>query len=143
MITQKTLNIEAARKRATRLHADQFRRDGVTPYIEHPAKVAEIVEKLGGDEDEIVVAWLHDTLEDTDATFEDLSVDFGKTVADAVLALTHLEGESYPDAIIRAGENRISRRVKIADNLANLSDSPSRNQVKKYSASLIKLLSQP
>lgn len=123
-------------------HAGQFRNDGITPYIKHPEAVAEIVEKLGGGEQEITVALLHDVLEDSDMTHERLAGLFDWVIADAVLALTHKDGESYPDSIERAKSNPIAAGIKIADNLANLSDSPSRNQVKKYAASLIQLLSE-
>ncbi len=120
----------------------QTRRDGVTPYIVHPEKVAEIVEKMGGGELEIAVAWLHDTVEDTEMTQERLLELFGPVIAEAVQALTHAEGEDYPTAVLRAKANPISRMVKMADNLANLSDSPSPKQVAKYAGSLIQLLSK-
>src|SRR4051812_16247682 len=50
-------------------HAGQFRRDGVTPYIRHPEAVAS---RVAGDPIAEAVAWLHDVLEDTDFTVEDL-----------------------------------------------------------------------
>ncbi|WP_395739268.1 HD domain-containing protein [Prosthecobacter sp.] len=136
----KTERTELARKIATECHEGQTRRDGVTPYIVHPEKVAEIVEKLGGGETEIIVAWLHDTVEDTEMTHERLMELFGPEIAEAVQALTHAEGEDYPTAVLRAKANPISRKVKMADNLANLSDSPSPKQVAKYAGSLIQLL---
>lgn len=136
----KTERIELARQIATECHSQQTRNDGVTPYIVHPEKVAEIVAKLGGGEPEITVAWLHDTIEDTGMTQERLAEVFDPMIAEAVLALTRRDGEDYPAAILRAKANPIARAVKIADNLANLSDSPSRKQVAKYSASLIQLL---
>ncbi len=56
---------------------------------------------------------------------------------DAVIALTHLhEAESYEQAILRAKANPIARKVKIADNLSNLSDAPTNKQIIKYSKSL-------
>jgi len=137
----KTERIELARQVATECHSHQTRNDGVTPYIVHPENVAEIVKKLGGGEPEITVAWLHDTIEDTGMTHARLVELFDLQIADAVQALTHQDGEDYPTAILRARANPIARAVKIADNLANLSDSPSRKQVAKYSASLIQLLS--
>ncbi len=132
--------IELAREIATECHRQQTRKDGVTPYIVHPEKVAEIVEKLGGGEQEIIVAWLHDTIEDSGMTHARLVESFDLAIADAVVALTHADGEDYPTSILRAKANPIARAVKIADNLANLSDTPSTKQVAKYSASLIELL---
>lgn len=138
----KTEQIERARRIATECHEGQTRRDGVTPYIVHPEKVVEIVEKMGGGETEITVAWLHDTVEDTEMTNERLQELFGPVVAEAVQALTHQEGEEYSAAVLRAKANPISRTVKMADNLANLSDSPSPKQVAKYTRSIIELLSR-
>ena len=136
-----TDQIQKARGFAHVCHEGQYRRDNSTPYIEHPEKVALIVERLGGGEQEIIVAWLHDTMEDCAVTHPILAERFGLVIADAVEALTHQKDESYPDSIARAMANPIAHRVKIADNLANLSDSPSRKQVAKYAASLIQLLS--
>lgn len=48
---------------ATMIHEGQFRADGVTPFINHPARVAELVERNGGDECAVCVAWLHDVVE--------------------------------------------------------------------------------
>lgn len=137
-----TEQIRLARAFAFDCHKGQFRRDGVTPYITHPEMVASIVEKLGGGEQEITVAWLHDTMEDCGVTHPVLAERFDLVIADAVEALTHRDFESYPDSILRAKANPIAARVKVADNLANLSDSPSRKQVAKYAASLIQLLSE-
>lgn len=49
---------------ATMIHEGQFRADGVTPFINHPARVAELVERYGGDECAVCVAWLHDVFEE-------------------------------------------------------------------------------
>lgn len=49
---------------ATKIHEGQFRADGVTPFINHPARVAELVERNGGDECAVCVAWLHDVFEE-------------------------------------------------------------------------------
>lgn len=57
--------IELAREIATESHVGQFRRDGVTPYIDHPAAV---VTRVGSDLRMIAVVWLHDVLEDTSET---------------------------------------------------------------------------
>ena len=53
-----------AKEFATKIHEGQFRADGVTPFIRHPARVAELVERNGGDEREVCVAWLHDVFEE-------------------------------------------------------------------------------
>jgi (p)ppGpp synthase/HD superfamily hydrolase len=53
-----------AKEFATKIHEGQFRADGVTPFISHPARVAELVECYGGDERAVCVAWLHDVFEE-------------------------------------------------------------------------------
>jgi hypothetical protein len=58
------MNIETAEKIARQLHEGQFRADGVTPYIEHPKAVAELVKEYGGSEKCVCVAWLHDIMEE-------------------------------------------------------------------------------
>jgi (p)ppGpp synthase/HD superfamily hydrolase len=55
---------EFAKAFATMIHEGQFRADGVTPFISHPARVAELVERNGGDECAVCVAWLHDVFEE-------------------------------------------------------------------------------
>jgi len=51
---------------ATRAHAGHYRKDGVTPFIVHPARVASLVAHFGGDHIAILSAWLHDVFEDCD-----------------------------------------------------------------------------
>lgn len=58
------MNIETAEKIARQLHEGQFRADGITPYIEHPKAVAELVKEYGGSEKGICLAWLHDIMEE-------------------------------------------------------------------------------
>lgn len=137
-IIQKAINF------ASKVHEKEFRRDGITPYMEHVQKVADVVASRGGGETEIVVAFLHDTLE-SGATREDLEKEgFNEEIIHAVECLT-LDPErkmSYFDKIRQAKENEIARRVKIADNLANLSDQPTDKQILKYTKSLRILLEE-
>jgi (p)ppGpp synthase/HD superfamily hydrolase len=81
--------IEQAIRAASVLHKDQVRKGQVPyPYITHLCAVAMIVSDYTDDENTIVAALLHDTLEDTDYTKEELEDDFGATVASIVHALT-------------------------------------------------------
>lgn len=57
---------ELSKKLAEMAHAHQFRKDRVTPYINHPARVVQILEEQNADDVTISAAWLHDVLEDTD-----------------------------------------------------------------------------
>jgi len=82
--------IEQAYRFAAEFHRDQRRRSG-EPYINHPVEVAIILAAdLHMDEDTICAALLHDTVEDTEATMDDLTERFGKTVADLVDGVTKL-----------------------------------------------------
>lgn len=58
------MNVKLAEKIATELHNGQFRADGITPYIEHPKAVVELVKGHGGSEKSVCVAWLHDIMEE-------------------------------------------------------------------------------
>lgn len=102
---------EAAREIAIRAHAGQIDKAG-RPYIEHPAHVASSVEG----ELAKAVAWLHDVVEDTAMTFDDIaSMGVDVEVIEAVRALTREEGESYFAYIARVGLNPLAREVKLAD----------------------------
>ncbi|MBS6418718.1 MAG: bifunctional (p)ppGpp synthetase/guanosine-3',5'-bis(diphosphate) 3'-pyrophosphohydrolase [Olsenella uli] len=92
--------IDAAYSFAADFHRDQRRRSG-EPYINHPVEVALILAKdLKMDEDPICAALLHDTVEDTSATLDDLTERFGATVAelvDGVTKLTSIEVSSMDE----------------------------------------------
>jgi GTP diphosphokinase / guanosine-3',5'-bis(diphosphate) 3'-diphosphatase len=108
-------NLEQAIQLATSLHAGQVDKAG-KDYITHPLRVMNSVEG----ETEKIVAVLHDTLEDTGITFEELENLFGTAVAAAVKALSRSEHEEYFDFIDRVKQNPIAIRVKIADLQDNL-----------------------
>ncbi len=79
---------------ADNAHSGQLRKDG-SPYITHPLAVAEIAAELELDTESIMAALLHDTVEDTSATYEDLAKLFGKSVADLVDGVTKLTRVQY------------------------------------------------
>lgn len=86
--------IQKAYEYADRKHKNQLRKSG-EPYIIHPLAVAEIVAEIGLDTDAIVAALLHDCLEDTDASFDEISHMFGQTVAELVEGVTKLTRVQY------------------------------------------------
>ena len=103
--------LEIALKIAATHHAGQVDKAG-QPYILHPIRVMLSV-KNG---DERIAAILHDTVEDTSVTFDDLaSAGFSSAVIDAVRALTKTDGESRIEAALRAVQDPIARQVKLAD----------------------------
>ncbi|TWT48989.1 HD domain-containing protein [Botrimarina hoheduenensis] len=130
--------VDLARTIATRAHEGQFRRDGVTPYIEHPAAVASRAPKSPESQ---AAAWLHDVLEDTELT-RNVLIEQGmpEEVVAAVEALTKQEGLSYEENLERVAANDLARGVKVADMLSNLADNPTTNQIRKYARGLLRLL---
>ena len=81
--------IDRAVEYARNKHIHQTRKDG-SPYIIHPLAVAEIVSEMGLDTDAILGALLHDCIEDTDSTFDEIAMLFGETVAELVDGVTKL-----------------------------------------------------
>ena len=86
--------INRAVEYAENKHRDQKRKDG-SPYIIHPLAVAEIVAETGLDTDAILGAILHDCIEDTDSTYDEIARQFGSTVAALVEGVTKLTRVQY------------------------------------------------
>ena len=91
-------------------HMGQVDKAGI-PYILHPIHLAEQMET----EEECIVALLHDTVEDTDVTFEQIEKEFSKTVIDALKLLTHEKTVEYMEYVKKIKDNPIARSVKLAD----------------------------
>lgn len=83
--------IEKALQIASMAHEGQYRKNTKIPYIAHPVAVGMILQKAGYREEMIAAGILHDTVEDTDLTMEDIEREFGKEIAMIV------EGCSEPD----------------------------------------------
>ncbi|WP_313656364.1 HD domain-containing protein [Pantoea sp.] len=96
---------EQARRFATEAHAGAGQRRKYTdePYIVHPAAVAELVRSVTHDEALLAAAWLHDTVEDTATTQQDIEAHFGQRVASLVAMLT--------DSDPTTAKNRAARKV--------------------------------
>jgi len=114
-----TADIVAIAERIAReAHANQTDKSG-RPYIEHPARVAATVADRSPQAQ--CVAWLHDVIEDTPVTPADLlAAGLPQEVVDAVLAMTHREGEGYFEYIARVKLNPLARAVKLADLAHNM-----------------------
>ena len=92
-------------------HINQVDKTGL-PYVFHPFHLAEQMNS----EDEVCVALLHDTVEDTDITFEDLiNEGFNDNIINALKLLTHNDDTPYMDYIYKIKDNPIARIVKLAD----------------------------
>ena len=122
---------------AYKAHMGQFRRDGITPYWNHIEAVMDRTETREG----ILVAVLHDTVEDNRATWEEIkSLNLSKDVFEALVLLTHQPEDSYRQYLDKISVNPLAREVKIADMLANLSESPTDKQIVKYASGLLFLM---
>jgi (p)ppGpp synthase/HD superfamily hydrolase len=115
---------------AARKHRDQRRKGNhQAPYINHPIEVARLVATIGGVHDIAVLqaAILHDTIEDTDATPEEITREFGADVCALVLEMTDDMSLPSPQRkqaqITRAsGLTERAKVIKIADKIANVGD---------------------
>jgi guanosine-3',5'-bis(diphosphate) 3'-pyrophosphohydrolase len=97
--------IEAALATATEAHAGQIRNGaGGIPYIEHPVAVAELLAEHGWAEEVLAAALLHDVIEDSELTLDDLGERFGEPVTGLVGALS--DNETIPDWRERKTEHR-------------------------------------
>ncbi len=97
--------IRAAYEFAAAAHQGQLRKDG-SPFVTHPLAVAQIVaEELHLDSESIEAALLHDTIEDTDATHEDIAKQFSPTVADLVEGVSKLTRVHYTSKAQEQMEN--------------------------------------
>lgn len=115
---------------AYHLHQDQYRKSG-EPYIAHPVAVADLLKGLGGNASVIAAGFLHDVVEDTDVTPEELETRFGSEVRELVEGVTKLSKFNFSSKTERQAEN--FRRmflamaqdirvilVKLADRLHNM-----------------------
>ena len=103
--------IKKAMKIAFEAHKEQTDKSGL-PYIYHPIHLAEQMET----EAEICTALLHDVVEDTPITLDDLRRDgFPDEVLDALALMTHDKSVPYLEYVARIRENPVARRVKLAD----------------------------
>ena len=128
-------DIEKAEDMARRAHRGQ--NYGGKPYITHVEAVVNAAKKLDAVRDVIIVAWLHDVIEDSASTnLDEIAKEFSPVVANAVEAITKREDESYKEYLIRAAQNPIAAKVKLCDIEANLA--ASRRLVAKYEDALIK-----
>ena len=106
-----TPQTKKALKLCFQAHKDQQDKSGM-PYVFHPFHLAEQMT----DEDTTVVALLHDVVEDTDYTLEDLkAMGFSDTVLEALKLMTHDPQVPYMDYVAAIKPNRVAKAVKLAD----------------------------
>ena len=135
MTTKDSDRIKRAIEVATKAHEGQLRKTG-EPYIIHPLAVKKILEEWGMDEDTIIAGILHDTVEDTDLTLDDIKKEFGESVAFLVDGVTKLSTarngmrdidtylpatkDNFLRLMIALGDDIRVLIIKLADRLHNL-----------------------
>ncbi len=122
--------LRRAFERAQNAHQGQFRLSG-EPYIEHPVAVAGVLADLRLDVDTLAAAILHDTVEDTEVTLDDLRAEFGPTVAKLVEGVTKLgkihvrsqaqaQAENIRKMLVAMAEDIRVVLIKLSDRLHNM-----------------------
>jgi guanosine-3',5'-bis(diphosphate) 3'-pyrophosphohydrolase len=123
--------LESALRWSAVCHAGQTRKGSDVPYFEHAAAVAMILDRAGFDEDVVIAGLLHDVVEDTDATFDEVATRFGPAVCETVRACSEVkhdeQGRKRPwidrkrdHLAALAGANVAAWAVILADKLHNL-----------------------
>lgn len=114
---------------AATCHAGQFRKDGVTPYINHPIEVMHLLTFTGNinDEEILIAAVLHDVIEDTDTSAEEIAERFGQNVANIVLELTDdislsKEERKQQQLLTCKGLSPAAKLIRISDKICNVYD---------------------
>jgi len=140
--------VTEARELAVDLHEGHFRRDGTTPYVNHPIAVS----NMATCNYTKVIALLHDTIEDAkviakargvddsdaeECTINAISESFDTIVLEAVEILTKDRSKSYEEYLEKVRGNRFAKEVKILDMVHNLSQDPTPEQIQKYSKGLL------
>jgi (p)ppGpp synthase/HD superfamily hydrolase len=122
--------VQKAKAFATSAHEGQVRKYTGVPYIVHPIEVMEIVQTVKHDDTMLAAALLHDVVEDTDCTLDDIRAEFGDDVASLVADLTDIskpedgnrEARKAKDREHSAGASASGQTVKIADLISNSLD---------------------
>ena len=107
-------DVELAHYYAEIAHSGQVDKAG-KPYILHPERVASRMETP----EEKIVAWLHDTVEDSNLDINVIEEKFGSDISCAVRAITREKGEDWNEYIQRVKRNDLARKVKISDLIDN------------------------
>ena len=122
--------INKAKMLAGKAHEGQFRKYSGMPYIVHPIEVATIVQEVEHSDEMIAAALLHDVVEDTDYTVEDIAKEVSPAVAELVEGLTDVSSPQDGNRAVRktkdrdhlAKQNAEVQTIKLADVISNSQD---------------------
>ena len=123
------MKLKKAIEFATKAHEGQIRKYTGEPYIVHPLEVSDIVSSVEHTEEMLMAAVLHDTVEDTDTTIQDIDREFGPVVAQLVDELTDVSKPEDGNRATRKGIDRDhsaqasaqGQTIKVADLISNTS----------------------
>ncbi|HEU4718841.1 MAG TPA: HD domain-containing protein [Bacteroidia bacterium] len=112
---------------SARSHSGQHRKDGHTPYINHPLEVMQLVSSATGDGDILIAAVLHDVVEDTPVTGNEIAERFGPRIARIVIELTDdkflPKEERKRQQLLTSGQlSKEARLIRICDKICNVHD---------------------
>lgn len=119
--------VARAEEFARLIHRNQ--KYGDKPYSYHLKQLVSTLKELGITKDEVLVAsaWLHDSIEDTETTYETLKTQFGESVADIVLAVTNEEGKNRIEKLekiaLKLKDNEKALLLKLVDRVVNTEES--------------------
>lgn len=120
--------LSEARKFAKMKHRGLKRKDGITPSLRHLSQVVKRLERMGVNDSDILSAgWLHDVIEDTDITYDEIQKRFGRNVAEMVVAVSkdnRLPKKKRDAQYVRQLKNCSfgAKLIKLGDIVANLAD---------------------
>lgn len=133
-IRKVSMELEEVKKFVKEKHGNQTRKQG-TPYFLHPFAVAEMLHNRGFNIEYQVTGLLHDLIEDTTTTYEEIEKLSNNRITKAVKLLTKEDGYDMESYISRIEKNEIAKAVKLVDRIHNLSEAylASEEFRKKYS----------
>ena len=108
--------VKKAAEYAKKAHEGQFRESG-EPYFVHPEHVANILADLGLDDETIAGGYLHDVVEDTEATYEDIVREFNQSIADLVMGVTKLDKMKFASKEEAQAENTRNMMLAMAQDI--------------------------
>ena len=129
------MDLEKAIEFMKQKHGNQKRKQG-TPYYTHPLAVAKLLKDKGFQVEYQIAGLFHDLLEDTDASYDEITFFSNEAVLEAVRLVTKTDGYVMSEYVGNIKQNEMARMVKLADRIHNLSESP--NASRAFQAKYIK-----
>lgn len=102
-------------------HKDQLDDSGKPYFLSHIVQVVSILQEVTDDDTILAAAWLHDTIEDTETTYKELEINFGRKIAELVMEVTHEGKKDAKGYYFPRLKSREAILIKFADRLSNLS----------------------